>query len=169
MAASVPCHIGLGSNIRPEENLRGAVQALRAHPALAAVRLSPVYRTPPWGNTNQAEFLNAVASLETTLEPLALLHALQDIEQTLHRERGEHWGPRTMDLDLLLYGGQVVDLPDLQVPHPYLHQRAFVLIPLCDLAPNGVHPTLGQSFRALRDALPTGELEGVTPDSLELA
>ena len=136
-------YIGLGSNIEPERNLPAAVALLRD--ALCLTGLSPVYRTPPWGVTEQADFLNAVAAADSPLEPLAVLDALQGIEAELHREHTLRWGPRTIDLDLLCWGDLVLRHQRLEVPHPLLHQRAFALKPLCDLEPAWRHPLLGRS------------------------
>jgi 2-amino-4-hydroxy-6-hydroxymethyldihydropteridine diphosphokinase len=137
--------IGLGSNQGQSEKLLN--RALRAIDALETTRIiavSPAYRTPPWGVTEQAEFLNAVAELQTKLTPAALLDALLAIEVALGRVRaGERWGPRTMDLDVLAIDQQTIDTRDLQVPHPRLHERAFVLVPLHDLAPGLLIPGRG--------------------------
>ena len=140
-------YVSLGSNIEPTRNLPAAVALLRETVHLTG--LSPVYRTPPWGVTEQADFLNAVASAESSLEPLNLLKALQGIEAALDRKRDLRWGPRTIDLDLLCWGDLVLNHEWLQIPHPRLHERAFALKPLCDLEPGWVHPLLGRSAAAL--------------------
>ena len=128
-------YIGMGSNLQePSIQLATAVTALRKLPETSDHALSRVYRSPPMGPQNQPEYLNAVMAMDTTLAPLALLRALQHIELTQGGERLERWGPRTLDLDILLYGSQVVDLPDLKIPHPGLALRKFVLQPLLDLA-----------------------------------
>ena len=146
------CYIGLGSNIEPEANLQAAVDALADHPELSLIRVSPVYRTPPWGPVPQDDYLNAVAEVRTVLGPRALLEALQAIETDCGRERSSRavrWGPRTLDLDLLLYGDAVLDSGRLTLPHPRMAERAFVLVPLCDLAPQLPHPTLGATVAGL--------------------
>ncbi|MFT6956478.1 MAG: 2-amino-4-hydroxy-6-hydroxymethyldihydropteridine diphosphokinase [Halieaceae bacterium] len=128
-------YLGMGSNLQePNTQLATAVTALRKLSGTHNHSVSRVYQGPPMGPQNQPEYLNAVIAMDTTLEPLALLRALQHIELTQGRERLERWGPRTLDLDILLYGSQVVDLPDLQIPHPGLALRKFVLQPLLDLA-----------------------------------
>ena len=124
-------YIGLGSNLGDRESL-----LRRAAELIGAVRLSEVRETEPWGLEQQPRFLNAVAEIETTLAPRRLLDHLLDVEARLGRERiGPKWGPRTIDLDLLLYGDETVDEPGLVVPHPRLLEREFVLEPLADLVP----------------------------------
>ena len=128
---------------RPDETLetrelliRAGLEALKRLPETHLRRMSSLYRTAPVGITEQPEFVNAVAQLETNLAPEALLDALLDIEQRFGRIRAERNGPRTLDLDLLLYGDQFVSLPRLTLPHPRLHLRAFVLYPLAEIAPD---------------------------------
>lgn len=130
--------IGLGGNLGDAAaTLRDALQAIDRMPATRLLRASPLYRTPAWGRTDQPDFVNAAALVETTLAPRALLDALLDLERRFgrRREAGLQWGPRVLDLDLLLYGGRVVDEPGLRVPHPHLHERAFALLPLAQVAP----------------------------------
>ena len=133
-------YVGLGSNLGDRE------QAIRsAADAIGATRLSTIRETEPWGYADQPNFLNAVADVETELGPRELLDALLDVEQRLGRERGTapRYGPRTIDLDLLLYGDETVDEPGLTVPHPHLHERRFVLEPLSELEPDLVVPGRG--------------------------
>lgn len=131
----VRCHVGLGANIGdPLGQLQQAVNALRIHRDIAQLVLSHLYRSPPMGPSDQPDYLNAVARLDTGLAPEALLDILQEIEHGAGRKRGRRWGPRTLDLDLLLYGDRHIDTPRLTVPHPGLDKRAFVLVPLRDLA-----------------------------------
>jgi 2-amino-4-hydroxy-6-hydroxymethyldihydropteridine diphosphokinase len=132
-------YIGLGANLGDrEETIRAAVAEL---PDVVAV--SPLRETDPVGVTDQPRFLNGVAALETELAPRELLDVLLAVERRLGRERRERWGPRTIDLDLLLYGDEVIDEDGLKIPHPRLHERRFVLEPLADLAPQLVVPGLG--------------------------
>jgi 2-amino-4-hydroxy-6-hydroxymethyldihydropteridine diphosphokinase len=164
----VPAYVGLGSNIEPEANLRAAVRLLGATAGLRVRALSPVYRTPPWGPVPQADFLNAAAALDSELDAPALLEALLAIEARCGRERSAQavrWGPRTLDLDLLLYGDAVIDTPRLTVPHPRLAERAFALLPLCDLAPELRHPVLGRTVAELLDAV---DRTGIRPAALRL-
>src|SRR3546814_7696255 len=117
---------------------REALAALDGLPGTRVLRASPLYRTPAWGQVDQPDFVNAVAKLETDLDPRALLDALLDVERQFGRDRQEDdasWGPRTLDLDLLLFGDAVIDEPGLRVPQPYLHERAFALVPLAAIAP----------------------------------
>lgn len=133
----MPVCIGLGANLGDAAGTLGkALDALSSDPAMRRLRASALYRTPAWGRLDQPDFINACACLETTLAPLALLDRLQALESAHGRIRlpGGHWGPRTLDLDLLLYAGQVIDLPRLQVPHPWMAERAFVLRPLAEIA-----------------------------------
>lgn len=143
--APVRAYVGLGSNLdQPDAQLRAALSALAEIPRTRVCRASRLYRTPPWGRLDQPEFVNAVAELETTLTPMELLHALQTIERGAGRERIERWGPRVLDLDLLLHGDAQIDVPGLHLPHPHLHERAFVLLPLAELAPDGIVPGQGR-------------------------
>jgi 2-amino-4-hydroxy-6-hydroxymethyldihydropteridine diphosphokinase len=155
--------IGLGSNLGPEIHLPEGYHLLAAKVRIIAT--SRVYRTAPWGLRSQPDFLNAAVTVETELPPLALLDQLAEIESRLGRVRAERWGPRTLDLDLLLYDDLVMDSPRLTLPHSRLHERAFALVPLCELMPEALHPRLGRSLRALRDALPS---EPIVPVALTL-
>jgi len=156
----VRAYVGLGSNLGDRSaHLLLGLSALSRLPDTHLLRLSPVYETEPVGPP-QPPYLNLVAELETELAPRALLGEMLAIERALGRERRERWGPRTLDLDLLLYGDLVLEEEGLTVPHPRLHQRAFVLVPLLDLLPEGRHPLLGQSFRELLASLDTS---GVRP------
>jgi 2-amino-4-hydroxy-6-hydroxymethyldihydropteridine diphosphokinase len=137
-------YVGLGSNLGDRE---AAIR--RAAELVGARRLSAIVETEPWGLEQQPPFLNAVAELDTELAPRALLDLLLDVERQLGRERvGPRWGPRTIDLDLLVYGAETVDEPGLTVPHPYLAERRFVLEPLAELAPGLEIPGSG-TVRAL--------------------
>jgi 2-amino-4-hydroxy-6-hydroxymethyldihydropteridine diphosphokinase len=136
--------VGLGANLGDRET---AIR--RAADLIGATRLSTIIETEPWGYANQPPFLNAVAEVDTPLTARELLTHLLDVERRLGRERiGPRWGPRRIDLDLLLFGDEVVDEPGLQVPHPRLAERAFVLEPLAELAPAQEIPGLG-TVRAL--------------------
>lgn len=128
--------IGLGSNQGDSRcTMASAVRALGLLPESTLISVSSLYRTPPWGDTGQPDFLNAVAQLDTGLAPSDLLHALHDIERELGRRRDprRRWGPRVIDLDLLLHGATTIDKGGLVLPHPRMHERAFVLVPLMEL------------------------------------
>lgn len=148
-------YIGLGSNLgQREAHLSAALEGLRRAPGVTLLRSSGLYETAPVGPP-QPDYLNAVAELEVTLAPLQLLELLRALERAAGRERRERWGPRTLDLDLLFYGGDVLELPGLTVPHPELHRRRFVLEPLVELAPEFVHPVLGRTAFQLLQELTT--------------
>jgi 2-amino-4-hydroxy-6-hydroxymethyldihydropteridine diphosphokinase len=137
-------HIGIGSNqADPVRQVREALDALARLPATRLMVCSSLYTTAPVGKLDQPDFVNAVARLETGLSPSALLHALLAIERCHGRVRGERNAPRTLDLDLLLYAGAVLDTPGLTLPHPRLHERAFVLKPLAEVSPALVIPGRG--------------------------
>ena len=127
-------YIGLGSNVGDKQNhLARALDMIAAIQGVIIKRKSSLYLTKPWGKTDQEDFLNQVVEIETGLNPLDLLHRLQEIEIKLGRRRDQQWGPRTIDLDILLFGPETIDLEELKVPHPYLRERLFVLIPLQEL------------------------------------
>jgi 2-amino-4-hydroxy-6-hydroxymethyldihydropteridine diphosphokinase len=127
--------LGLGSNLQdPVSQLRLAINRLSDTDSIRILRRSSLYCTPPWGDEQQGEFINAVVQIETGLAPLALLHVLLSIEDEMGRQRSERrWGPRVIDIDLLLYDDQFIHSTELDLPHPRMHERAFVLIPLCEL------------------------------------
>lgn len=147
--APVNVFIGIGSNMGSRiKNLAFAVHGLEELAVDHRVTCSPVYETDPVGYTDQDRFLNMVAELRTNLSPVELLMELHALEQQAFRTREIRYGPRTLDLDILLYGNYEVADEGLIVPHPRLEERAFVVLPLCDLAPNWILPT-GQSVAAL--------------------
>ena len=149
-------YIGLGSNLGEREaQIRLALDDLARLPASRLVRASSLYDSEPVGDVEQPNFLNAVAELETELTARQLLWNLLLIERRLGRTRTARWGPRTIDLDLLLYGQMVVDEEDLQVPHPELTRRSFVLVPLVELDPLLVHPVTGETLVAHLTSLKT--------------
>jgi 2-amino-4-hydroxy-6-hydroxymethyldihydropteridine diphosphokinase len=141
-------YIGLGSNIGDRKGT--CLQALELLGRAGRVKkVSSFYRTEPVGHRDQEDFVNAVAELETGLSPEQLLAACRAIEDQLGRRRSVHWGPRTIDLDILLYGDQVVESANLTIPHPFLTSRGFVLVPLCEIAPQVVHPILNKTAAIL--------------------
>ena len=163
MTGTVTAYIGLGANLdNPAAHLRRALQDLAAISTTRMSAGSPLYKSRPLGPQDQPDYINAVARLETGLTPQALLAELLAVERRHGRERdGRRWGPRPLDLDLLLYGDAKLDTPGLTVPHPGLHERAFVLYPLADIAPDLLIPERGR-VRELRD-----RCTGPKPERLE--
>ena len=159
-------HIGLGTNLGDRwANLRSALRLIADTDNVRLTRCSPVYETEPWGVADQPKYLNCVTEITTTLQPEPLLAVCKEVEQRLGRLPGPRWGPRLIDLDILLYGSQVVHLPHLEIPHPRLHLRAFALVPLSDLAPDATHPPLGRTIADLaatvdgqESVVPVGEM-----------
>ena len=151
-------YLSLGANLgNREETLREAVKRLAAEDGVELCAVSPLYETEPWGKTDQPRFLNIAVSLRTTLSPEALLVLTQSIENALGRVRHERWGARTIDIDVLCFEGVERNAPELTLPHPYMTERAFVLVPLAEIAP--ALTVKGKTVEAWRDA--TG-VEGVT-------
>ncbi|MEJ2199433.1 MAG: 2-amino-4-hydroxy-6-hydroxymethyldihydropteridine diphosphokinase [Desulfuromonadaceae bacterium] len=144
-------YLALGSNLGDRlATLRGARAALEAHSNIRVTGASSIYETEAVGGpTGQDRYFNAVLQVETGLAPRELLTACHAIEQHFGRRREVHWGPRTLDIDLLFFGEASADGPDLMLPHPHLHLRRFVLAPLLELAPALIHPRLGKSIREL--------------------
>lgn len=164
MTPPVDAYIGLGSNLDdPIGRVRRALNQLACLPLTQELVASRLYRSRPVGPQDQPHFINAVARLRTRLSPLALLDQLQALEQHHRRRRQRHWGPRTLDLDLLLYGNDELQWPRLQVPHPAMRARAFVLLPLAELAAHLQLPD-GSAITALVAALPESEEAEVLPD-----
>ena len=142
-------YVALGSNLGDKEaNLRKALELLQER-GVEIVKTSTFISTEPYGVTDQPTFLNGVCEVRTSLEPLALLHTLLEIEQEMGRVRLRHWGERNIDLDLLLYEDVVMDTPELKLPHPDMQNRDFVLLPLAEIAPELVHPILQKSIEEL--------------------
>ena len=144
MSQPLTAYVGLGGNVGDvAATLRAAFDALGGLPQTRLLRASRLYRTPAWGRREQPDFINAAAKLETGLAARDLLDALLGLEQQFGRDRGrdtQRWGPRSLDLDLLLYGDASMDEPGLRIPHPHLHERAFVLVPLFEIAPEALIP-----------------------------
>jgi 2-amino-4-hydroxy-6-hydroxymethyldihydropteridine diphosphokinase len=141
-----PAYIGLGSNLQmPTRQVKAAIDLVGDVPKTQVVTVSPLYRSAPFGGVEQPDFVNAVAALLTQLSPSELLAELKNIEMRQGRERNDkRWGPRVIDLDLLIYASAVIERPDVTVPHPGVGERNFVLLPLLDIAPDLVVPGLGR-------------------------
>ncbi len=150
--------IGLGSNLGDRRaNLHGAIDALTEAPGVTFQRVSSFHETEPVGGPpGQGRYLNAVALIETALDPVALLHALKEIEARFGRERKVRWGARTLDLDLLVFEDRIIETPELEVPHPRMRTRRFVLEPLVEVAPMAIDPVTDRPFAAILADLRSG-------------
>jgi len=151
--------LAFGGNLgQPLAQFRHAVALLQQQPQIKRISCSPVYQTPAIGGpANQPDYLNAVVEIRTDMPADRLLHLCQQIEDQAGRTREVHWGPRTLDIDLLFFADLTIDTPELTLPHPRLHQRHFVLLPLYDLAPNLIHPLLGLPVKDLLQRLPPAQ------------
>ena len=154
-ADAIRAYVALGSNLGDRDAyLASGVRLLREAGGILVLAVSPVYETGPVGPEPQGRYLNAALEIATLHAPGPLLALLLDVEKRAGRTRGmDRWGPRTLDLDLLLYGDACIDEPGLTVPHPRMHERAFVLVPLRAIAPDARHPGLGVTIAALADGL----------------
>lgn len=145
--------------------LQAALDKLASHPGCRLGFVSPIYETPAWGKTDQADFLNLACQVETNLSAQDFLSVCQNIEQELERVRIEKWGQRTIDLDIVFWDEQVIEEENLIVPHPYAHERAFVLLPLADIAADYRHPSFGQRVEELvRNLGDTSDIKKISLD-----
>lgn len=155
----VQAYVALGSNLdNPVSQVRSAIRAVGDLPGCCLLAASRLYRTPPWGHLDQPDFINAVVRIQTSLGPLSLLDALLGLERAAGRQRAVRWGPRTLDLDLLLHGEARMHDTRLELPHPRMHERAFVMLPLAEIAPDLLLPGLGRADRIAAN-LPAAGIE----------
>lgn len=157
-------YLGLGGNLGdPAANMAAALRALDAHPHIAVEAVSSLYRTPPWGLTEQPDFINSAARVKTRLSPRELLALCLDVERELKRERRERWGPRLIDIDVLIHGTASLEEDGLVLPHPRMHERAFVLVPLKEIAPDLA--IKGKSLDVWLDHLETSDIKRLSEKS----
>ena len=158
--------LGLGGNLGDRRQLlAAALERLARHPEISLAGVSGLYETPPWGKTDQPPFLNAAALIRTTLSPRGLLEAILGVEREMGRQRSEKWGPRNVDIDILLFGAAEIDEPGLHVPHPRLTERAFALAPLVELQPMAM--IAGRSAQDWLKATDTAGMELLAPSGWE--
>lgn len=156
-------YLGMGTNTGSRmENLLAAIDALS--PEVQVMRRSPIYQTPPWGYTDQPDFLNLVLEATTSLPPQPLLDHLKNVEARIGRTANFRWGPREIDIDILFYGQLVSEEEGLEVPHPRLHERAFVLVPLSDLTTDLIHPKMHKTVAELLAQIDTQGIEPYAPE-----
>lgn len=139
----------LGSNLGDRLQHLANAKALLAERCEAITALSGIYETAAWGNTEQQSFYNQAIDIDTTLAPTDLLIAVKEIEREVGRTETVHWGPRIIDIDIILYDTEIVNLPQLQIPHPYMHQRRFTLTPLAEIAGSAIHPVFNKTVSEL--------------------
>lgn len=150
--------IAIGSNIGDGvENCKEAIERLKGFTEVKSI--SPLYKTRAWGVESQADFINGVVEVETELSPTELLVELKATEKDMGRTESAHWGPRLIDMDIIFYGDDIIDTDELTVPHRYMHERAFVLAPLADIALEVIHPRCGKTVRELLNEL--NGMEGI--------
>ncbi|MFD2923478.1 2-amino-4-hydroxy-6-hydroxymethyldihydropteridine diphosphokinase [Halobacillus naozhouensis] len=157
-------YIALGSNISPREQyLTEAIAMIGEHEGITLAKQSKIYKTAPVGYTDQNDFLNMVLEVDTLLQPLQLLDYCQTIEQNLGRRRIIRWGPRTIDLDILLYNDENMKAERLTIPHPHMHERAFVIVPLAEVNPDVNLPTLRKTAKEVLRQLPEEDVKTIQP------
>lgn len=175
MENKLTAYLSLGSNIDDRMTFLGkAEKMLKAHPKIKILKASKIYETEPWpknvvpnghphSEKGEKWFLNQVLEIETSLSPDKLLKEVQTIEHKIGRIKREHWGPREIDIDILLYGDLIIDTPDLQIPHRHIEDRQFVLVPLVEIAPHLTDPMTGRKFTAILKEVKSKDTHEVTP------
>lgn len=162
MSDAVKVAIALGSNLGNRlASLRRALAEMEQE-GFSVTAASRVWETAPWGVTEQPRFLNMCVIAESALKPDAILRSLKAIEIRMGRKKAGRWGPRAIDLDIILAGDKIIDGQDLKIPHPYMQERAFVLVPLAEIAPEMTNPRLGKTVRELLCALPKEKMDWIT-------
>lgn len=147
-------YVGIGSNLgKRKENCLEAISLLEESPFISVTKRSSLFETEPVGYEDQPPFINCVIEIETTLDPRRLLRVCQEVEDILGREREIRWGPRIIDIDILLYNNLVINEQDLRIPHPHMHERGFALIPLSEIAPDVIHPVKKKKIKDLLRAM----------------
>lgn len=160
-------YIGLGSNMGQRiRNLEQAIKRLAACTGVFLIERSPYYETEPQGGPPQPRYINAALGIKTNLSPHELLAKTQEIENSMGRIRKQRWGPRTVDIDILLYDDLIIQEEALKIPHPSMHLRQFVLEPLCDIAPRAIHPVLGKTASELLESLKAPLVSGKKQSAL---
>jgi 2-amino-4-hydroxy-6-hydroxymethyldihydropteridine diphosphokinase len=142
-------YIGIGSNLGNREETCEKAITLLENKGINITKRSPMIETEPWGVQDQPKFINMAVEVETGCRPQELLQKLKEIEATLGRRKERRWGPRNIDLDILFYNSLVVKTPELEIPHPHIQERAFILKPLSEIAPDKIHPVLKRTVREL--------------------
>jgi len=146
-------YIGIGSNLGDrKDNCRKAIKLLKEN-GIAVKKQSSMHETEPWGIKDQPKFINMAIEVETDKKPEELLRILKEIEKEIGRKETVKWGPRVIDLDILFYDDLILKTPDLEIPHPLMHERAFILKPLCEIAPDKKHPITGKTVREMLENL----------------
>jgi len=154
-------YLSLGSNVdNRSANLKAAISSLA--PQMDVKKKSHVYETPPWGYTEQEKFLNQVVMAKTYLDPEPLMKHIKRLEVALGRKATFRYGPRLIDIDILFYDDLVLETPSLTIPHPHLHERGFVLVPMMDIAPDHVHPIIGKSVREMAALCNLGGIQKIS-------
>ena len=160
-------YLGLGTNLGDRlRNLQKAISSLSSVMTVTAV--SPIYQSDPWGVTDQPPFLNLCLQATTNLNPHTLLHYLKNLETELGRQKTIKWGPRLIDIDILFYDDKIVQTNNLTIPHPHMAERAFVIVPLADIAPNVYHPVFNKTIAELKTAVDQTTLHKIA-DTISLS